>query len=308
MDVESLLDEARDRADMVRPLGKIFAFGCGKSGTTWLRNLLNGHPHIVIRGEGGFVYQLLPLIKQAFEAFNQHQRHLPAYTRMRDIELMITLRRLIDWQLSRYIQDAGVPIESLRFVGDKTPQHAISVPVLNQLYPSARFVHIIRDPRDAANSAWFHFGRTSGRSLPDYARYWIETVWATNVSLARRAGPALTDRYHELRYEDLHANEEAELLKLLRFLGATHDAETLNACREAGSFRKHSGGRERGQGDANAHYRKGQVGDWRNNLPLDVVRSACEKVAPLMRECGYDPNCDVEESNAATALAATSLQ
>ena len=108
--------------DMVAKLDKLFVVGCAKSGTTWVMKLLNGHPGIVIRGEGGFTYQLVPLLSQAFRVFNEHQRRQDQITHLRDVDLLLTARAVIDGQLARYVEESGRDPLSVRVVGDKTPQ------------------------------------------------------------------------------------------------------------------------------------------------------------------------------------------
>ena len=139
--------------DLAAKLDKLFIVGCAKSGTTWLMKLLNGHPGIVICGEGAFTYQLVPLLSQAFRVFNEHQRQQDPITHLRDVDLLLTARTVIDGQLARYVVQSGRDAGSVRVVGDKTPQHTISLPMLAQLYPEAKFIQVIRDPRDVATSA-----------------------------------------------------------------------------------------------------------------------------------------------------------
>src|SRR5690606_34430729 len=58
-----------------------------------------------------------------------------------------------------------------RIVGDKTPEYITRVPLLAQLFPRAKFVHIMRDPRDyvvSIRKAW-------GKSLPRAAQRW--KIW-----------------------------------------------------------------------------------------------------------------------------------
>ena len=287
---DELYQRWRRGHDMVAKLDKLFVVGCAKSGTTWVMKLLNGHPGIVIRGEGGFTYQLVPLLSQAFRVFNEHQRRQDPITHLRDVDLLLTARAVIDGQLARYVDESGRDPLSLRVVGDKTPQHTISLGVLAQLYPEAKFIHIIRDPRDVTTSAWFHFGKNDKRSFEEYVRYFITQVWPVNVGGARQAAPSFGSRYCEVRYEDLHGHEPEHTKAFLEFLGVDASEAPVRACLEAGDFRRLSGGRERGEKDNDKFFRSGTIGDWRNHLPLDLVESCCGEIAPLMSECGYDPS------------------
>jgi len=288
---EQIYQQWRRGVDLMAGLGKLFVVGSVKSGTTWIMNFLNGHPQIVVRGEGAFTYQLVPALQQALALFNQHQKAMDPIAQLRDIDLLLTSRCMIDSQLLRYVAESGRDFNTLRIVGDKTPQHSISMPLLAQLYPGAKFIHIIRDPRDVATSAWFHFGKSDPRSFEDFLRHYITQVWPVNVGGARQAAPAIGDRYYEVKYETLIEDETTEIRKMLKFLGADASDEAVQACVQAGDFKKRSGGRDRGQMDADSFYRSGTAGDWQNHLPVEIVADCCEVIAPLMIECGYDPTC-----------------
>ena len=279
--------------EQVRRLQKLFIVGCGRSGTTWLMNAFNGHDEIVILGEGRFFYSLEPCLIQAFAAFNKAQPgadNTHEATRLRDADVWLIMRTMIDSQLARYVAANGIKAR-LKIVGDKTPAHTLAMAKLAALYPEARFIQIIRDPRDMATSQWVRYAKNNDpRGIEVYTEQQITRTWVTHVQAARQAGAALGEsRYAEVRYEDLMENESAELARLLRFLGADASAEQVARCAEAGSFKKHAGGRKRGQELAGAFYRKGVAGDWVNHLPADVVLRSCRQIAPLMRSCGYDP-------------------
>ena len=176
-------------------------------------------------------------------------------------------------------------------MGDKTPQHSVGMDTLNTLYPQAKFIHIMRDPRDTATSAWFHFGKSDPRPFEQYIEYYITTVWPTNVVTARASGEKLGTRYAEVRYEDLLADPAGELRRLLEFLGVDAGAAVVAGCVEAASFKKKSGGRTPGQKDNQNFYRCGVSGDWVNLIPVELAARCCAKIAPLMKQCGYDAAC-----------------
>jgi len=295
-DINDLLAGWRERTGRIERLSKLFIIGCGKSGTTWLRYMLNGHSQIVVEGEGSFAWRLLPHFFQALEAFNKHQQKgQPPVTHFAPDDALVMARVLIDTQLARYVEHArqsGRDLRDLRYVGDKTPQHTIAIPLLNTLYPESRFVHIMRDPRDVAVSGWFHDGRTSGRTFEQFVYHYMNEVWPLQVGSARRDGPPLgAKRYFEIRYEDLLEDEQGIVERVLAFLDVDRASGAVAQCRAAGSFKRLSGGRDRGEEDQSNFYRKGVAGDWRNHLPLELVQPCCDRIAGLMVAAGYDPDC-----------------
>jgi len=97
--------------------------------------------------------------------------------------------------------------------GDKTPVYVRSINLLAELFPTALFVHIIRDGHNVAMSylsvPW------GPRSIWEVARKWKVDVGA-GIKAGRRLGPS---RYMELRYEDLVSDPEVELKGICHFAG-----------------------------------------------------------------------------------------
>jgi hypothetical protein len=118
-----------------------------------------------------------------------------------------------------YGQRRGKPL-----VGDKTPRYVRSIETLHELWPLARFVHLIRDGRDICLSmmSWTRADRAAGR-FDTWKEDPVSTsalFWEWNVRLGRRAGATLGPRlYFELRYEALVDQPSSECQRLCEFLG-----------------------------------------------------------------------------------------
>jgi hypothetical protein len=117
-------------------------------------------------------------------------------------------------------------------VGDKTPDYVRSIETLHSLWPSARFVHVIRDGRDVALSMmdW-----PKSRPKPgDFATWREDRVstaalwWEFNVRLGRKAGKSIGDKlYYEVRYESLVTRPKEESAALCGFLGVPYSDAML---------------------------------------------------------------------------------
>lgn len=209
----------------------IFVIGCPRSGTTMLQLMLHSHERIAVPPETRFLIQ----------AYYHRRLHGD----MRDVE---NRRRLAEWiatDKSTKFRELGIDRKSYvrravegpgslgsvvgeafrtyaeRFGkprwGDKRPCYYKHVDMLLRLFPDAQFVHLIRDGRDCVASL---------KGMPWYKLdvYHAIANWAESIDHGRRCARSLpAGGYHELRYEDLTADPEAELTKLCAFLGEDFD-------------------------------------------------------------------------------------
>jgi hypothetical protein len=103
--------------------------------------------------------------------------------------------------------------------GDKTPSYMQELDLLERVFPDAQYVHLVRDGRDTALSFLGmrrrpRFNLARPRGLASFA-----SQWTLEVEGARELGRRIPERYHELRYEDLVREPQAELERVSEFLG-----------------------------------------------------------------------------------------
>jgi hypothetical protein len=316
-----------------------FVVGQGKSGTTWVRNILNSHPEILCKGEGrfferdfvqvapledlsrGWLKSVQPTSLYGALSSSEHLRtwiERSVWTEGEDVdEHLRNLQRLtVSYFLTQSLSRSGKKI-----VGDKTTFSGGDVmEEIGTLYPDARVIHVIRDGRDVAVSMIHHmwnYAKDAGafydlepediekrdayRKNPASANglftekrlKGIARSWATRVGKAVAYGPALLgENYVEVRYEDLLNMPEEEIGGLLRFLGAYAGEETVKRCIEMSSFEKWSEGRERGEEDSSAFYRKGIAGDWKNVFTERDKEVFEEAAGELLIRLGYERDGD----------------
>jgi hypothetical protein len=267
--------------------------GCPRSGTTLLQLMLHAHPRIAIPPENRFV--------------------LPAYHQRRrfgDLREPANRRRLAEWivatsktKFASFGLDPDQLVEEIvagpptlgsalatvfrayarRFGkprwGDKRPSYVTNVEIVQRLYPTAQFVHIVRDGRDCVASLkgkWWHEGGS----------YQSVSRWAQAVDHARRAARRLgPDSFYQLRYEQLVRDPERELRALCAFLGEEYDPAMAEPARVAALVVS-----TRSQDHALAHgsVTPSRVGSWAQRLdPWEI--SLCEAVlAGRLRSYGYE--------------------
>jgi hypothetical protein len=100
---------------------------------------------------------------------------------------------------------------------DKTPVYTLHLDFIDELFPGARYVHLVRDGRDVVASFRDRWGYMAGVRAAN-------SVWAQYVraALAWEAGGG-AGRTRQVRYEALVNAPEASMRDLLEFLGEPWD-------------------------------------------------------------------------------------
>ena len=185
----------------------VFLVGFPRSGTTLLDQMLSSHPGIAVLEEQDTLQDFL----QEFALSDVKLSSLPS----------LTDEALAHWRQRYWQRVDGFMPERPRgklFV-DKLPLNSVFLPLIARLLPGARFILVLRDPRDVVlscfmqtftlNEAMRHF-----LSLGETADY-----YAAVMRVAARAEAALAERVLRVRYEDVVRDTEHEARRLLEFLG-----------------------------------------------------------------------------------------
>ncbi len=279
-------------------LPTFFVGGLPRSGTTWVQQLLNAHPQVVCLGESHFFNDLaagLARVAQGYAKRRAEGQNTWAPTVRGPVErTMYPVFRAAFVALVQENLEGGNP-EDLVAIGEKTPDNLMLLHRIWTIFPSARFINVIRDGRDGAVSAYIRFRSKLPESMTqlDYARAYAEG-WEKRIREARELAKGRS--YLEVRYEDLHADADAQSARLFAFLGADSSPETVRKAIETASFEKLSGGRKRGQEDPASHYRRGEVGGWAAVLSRAEVEAFEAVAGPMMDTLGYARAADKARS------------
>ena len=147
-------------------LGPLFVIGMPRSGTKLMRALLNQHPSISLTlAESHFI----PFFVKKFsdsrrldsrkerERFIKTLQRTAFYSTMRKLGYSLDVIHFFDnidiasWNtvFEHVFRHFGDEKSSpLTIWGDKTPGYINHIPFLKSIFPTARFIHMIRDPRD----------------------------------------------------------------------------------------------------------------------------------------------------------------
>jgi hypothetical protein len=114
---------------------------------------------------------------------------------------------------------------------DQTPEYSLHICGLRKLFPSALFIHIVRDVGSVVRSM-LNFHRIAGTHVvlneEEAYKYWLRTVRAC-LKAEEAYGQHVVYR---LRYHALLENPESTLRSLLDFLGEPYSAKCLEPLSE----------------------------------------------------------------------------
>ena len=257
----------RRGASLGERLGKlderlVFVVGSPRSGTTFLADAIGSLPGFVDLGE-------VPPLKAA----------VPELVDLPAPEAARRLRRIL--AVARRVGLVG----AVRAV-EQTPELAHLVDVVQDVYPAARIVHIVRDGRDVACSLLEKPGLRPRQTQSDdaglaygaYARFWVEPdrreefervsdarraawAWRSYVTAARSSSAALV----EVRYERLAEAPDEVAAILAAGLDAPRDELTAALARVHGS----------------------SVGRYRRDLDDEQLADVLAEAGDLLTELGY---------------------
>jgi hypothetical protein len=215
-----------------------FIVGRGRSGTSLLSSILNTHPDISVVPEGMFVINLL----KKYRATNQWDEK--SLDRFYD-DLFLDERLAQWWNLDKeafkgdllklkgertysslcrfvYQREAyAAKKKATRFIVDKNNSNSLFIPELIELFPTAKFIHIVRDPRDTV---------ASYKQVPFDANGTIALAqrWKHYNRVILKHSSGFPEKFHLILFENLLSEPMRYLSDLCQFLGIDFNEQLLH--------------------------------------------------------------------------------
>jgi Sulfotransferase family len=291
-----------------------FIVGPSRSGTSMVRELLNGHDSVWITRETHYFDDLRTRFRgreagplsaeeaRRCEAYFLARGHL-AYGATASADQSSIDRKELAQEAAQLGAGPDAYFEAFCRLrarandrtrwGEKTPRHAFRIEEMLTAFPSARIVCLIRDPRAVVASYrdWTAraalapeldtpFSSDRRRARRSYHVVLASLMWrsATQASLAarRQYGP---ERILLQSYEKLVSEPESSTRGLCEWLGLSYQPAMLDVPLVQSSY---APGEQRGISIA-------PLARWREKLTpaeVSVIQSSCRE---LMREFGYEP-------------------
>jgi hypothetical protein len=226
---------------------KVFIIGNPRSGTSLFRLMLNAHPQIISPPECGFLHWWFAKYKDWNELSNTSNQidvfinDLKSSKKIEDwnLDFEKLKKKIIDLKPKNYAhlgeivyllfaeQKGKKPL----IIADKNNYYIKHTSELNEIWPTAKYILLVRDGRDVACS-YLNIEKLVTNSpykpilsndISTIAREWVEN----NQKSIDFINTLNSDRSIVVRYEDVVANPELFLTKVCHFLGVDFNEEML---------------------------------------------------------------------------------
>ncbi|HYW75884.1 MAG TPA: sulfotransferase [Gammaproteobacteria bacterium] len=195
---------------------KLFLMGAPRSGTTYVQLVIAQHPAIVTCNE---THVFDGYLESMFAHWRGHLRDPRAIglSACMDSE---DFRALVRDQAELLFEQmlAAQPTDGCKLFLEKTPAHVLNWRNIVDVYPDARFIHLVRDPRGVVASL-----RRAGRG---WGSHWAKPGILSNANRWRRyvtsgleAEAVLGERCRRLSYETVLRSPADMLGQVYQWLG-----------------------------------------------------------------------------------------
>jgi tetratricopeptide (TPR) repeat protein len=192
----------------------VFIVGMPRSGTSLTEQILSSHPRVFGAGELGDITRMAGEVAASVGGQRDYRLGVRRLTQER-----------VDALAGSYLARlAELDSEAAR-VTDKLPQNYQHLGLIALLFPQAKVIHCLRDPRDVCLSIYFQNfaeGHTYAHNLE-----WLGLYYRQYQRLMEYWRGVLDISMLEMRYEELVADQEGMSRQLIEFIGLDWDERCL---------------------------------------------------------------------------------
>jgi hypothetical protein len=284
-----------------------FIVGTGRSGTTLMAQVMNANSKICVPGELQIAFEYSnngARLAEVFSSKDNLQFQAKDYIKLVQQRCPHNLQEYYDYRT--FFQQRDYPIVSLKelltefytdiaysqgksIFAEQTPWYGQNIELLSELFPQAKFIHMVRDGRDVAIS----FARTP---------WWHNDVnlnlerWEKEVNKIENDGAViLNGRMLTIRYEDLISEPDEIVKGACDFLDVPFEKEMLDSQYHIDykQFGKINNAKilspeyKRWEKEKKSAFFSGSVYNWKTNKEFDF-KALNKPIMETLSRFGYD--------------------
>ncbi|NVO01944.1 MAG: sulfotransferase [Bacteroidetes bacterium] len=212
-----------------------FIIGRPRSGTTLLRYLFDAHPNVIIPTECNFILSLAgryqnkkEFDKQTLTKFFTDLRQTRFFETL-SIDTNLLEKRILDIDknikyqtLCKIVSSSYISLNTkkdVKIIGDKNPSYSSeNFHKIFQLFPDAKFIHLIRDYHDHIVSM-----QKGNFKLPSAA--YMAILWKKSIRILAKYKKKKPENFFTIKYETFVENPEFHMKDICQFLELPFDKE-----------------------------------------------------------------------------------
>ncbi len=272
----SVLERWAAAAESLQPKRRI-AILCGhpRSGTTLLEQVLDSHPDVITAEETHILHDEAHLpLSRGFSPETTVLEMLESAPASRLLQSRENYFRFTELYLGKPIGD--------KMLVDKNPALNVLIPAAVRIFPEAKFLIALRDPRDVCMSCFMQPLTPNPVSSAYLSLDGTVTQYLSVMGFWRTMLPRLRNPHLEVRYEKLVDDLAGESRKALEFLGVPWNEQVLRFDEHARSKPL----RSPSYAEVAKPVSKRAVGRWNNYRKH--IEPYLARLEPMLKSLGYE--------------------
>lgn len=215
----------------------VFIVSRGRSGSTLLQSLLDAHPHIIAPIESKFVLHLntkygsvsnwntktsTSFIK---DLYTNRKFRLFWNVKKQDLTEVFNTYEILNFKDACKAVYLSYPSmfekKDIKVIVDKNPFHSRCTKTLLKIFPDAKFIHLVRDPR-AVNLS--HIKSLNLKNISTLSSEWVKLN--EKIENCKNNHPSI---FHTVKYELMVSNPKEVIKSVFQFINLPFTPEVLNA-------------------------------------------------------------------------------
>jgi tetratricopeptide (TPR) repeat protein len=186
--------------------GHVFLLGFPRTGTTLVEVVLEGNPHVASLEEHELLADgVITFMREPLDFEPLARAEAAAVEALREAY----------W---RRVRAAGIDLAGKIFI-DKHPLNTLKLPLIAKLFPQAKILFAVRDPRDVILSCFRRRFQMNPSMYEFLTVPGAAAFYAAAMELAHAARQKLSLEWHEIRYERVIGDFERQMRDVCDYLG-----------------------------------------------------------------------------------------